>query len=118
MAQVTLDQRLMSSGSNSREAARLEGILRPLLEPAVLGEATAELHCGVTLCKVMLIAEDDAGVARAAIQLSDRLPKSFSNVVVYPESSGRRALYLSSNPADLELSPPQNVVAQEGTRGD
>jgi len=117
-AQATLDQRIGSSAPNSHDTPRLEGMIRPLLEPAVLGEATAELRCGATLCKVTLIAEDDSGATRAATQLSDRLPKTFSNVVVYPESAGHRALYLTTNPADLELSPPQEVVAQQATRSE
>jgi hypothetical protein len=112
-ARATLDQRLVSAAPNPSETSRLEGMLRPVLDPTLLGEAVAELRCGATLCKVTLIAEDDSRVARAVSSLSERLPKAFSAVVVYPESAGRKSFYLATNPADLELSPVTDVLAQQ-----
>jgi hypothetical protein len=112
LAQATLDERLLRGGSGSSESARLDGLLRPLLVPSVLGEAVAELRCNTTLCKISLIAEDDSRVGRATSLLSERLPKTFAAVVVYPDGTGHRSVYVSTRPTDLELSPAPDVVAR------
>jgi len=103
---------MMSGPPNPSEAARLESALRPLLNPVLLGEAVAELRCGASMCKVSLIAEDDARVIRAATTLAERAPKAFTAAVVYPEETGHRSVYLSTNATDLQTYEPVAEVAQ------
>jgi hypothetical protein len=104
-ARRTLDDRLQSGPADPGEAARIERAVRPLLTPAVLGEAVAELQCNATMCRVDLIAEDDARVDRASNALSERVPKVFSSAVAYPDGAGHKSLYLGTSADDLKLSP-------------
>lgn len=103
-ARTTLNERLVGGASNPEQVARLERSIRPLLVPSILGEAVAELRCSATMCRVDLIGEDDARVDSAANAFSERLPKSFSSAITYPDGAGRRSVYLGTSAEDLKLS--------------
>ena len=116
-ARATLNERLVGGSPNPEQVARLERSIRPLLVPAVLGEAVAELRCNATMCRINLIGEDDARVNGAANALAEHLPKSFSSAVIYPDGAGHRSVYLGSSADDLKLSaepPPTLKVVEHG----
>jgi hypothetical protein len=98
-----LDARLAEAPADPRAAARLQQALAPLLTSNRLGEATAELSCNPTMCRVNLIAEDEARVSRAASGLSEQLPKTFASMVAYPDGAGHRSIYFSTNATDLRI---------------
>lgn len=114
-ARATLNERLLGGSPDPEQVARLERTIRPLLVPAVLGEAVAELRCNATMCRINLIGEDDARVNGAANALAEHLPKSFSSAVIYPDGAGHRSVYLGSSADDLKLTaePPPTLKVVE-----
>jgi hypothetical protein len=111
-ARATLDARLTNTGANPGATARLEQAVRPLLTPRTLGEATAELSCNPTLCRISVFAEDDARAAQAANALAENMPKAFAGSVAYPDGAGHKAVYLATQASDLNVSPPPEKVAE------
>lgn len=54
LVRATLDQRLASAAANPAETSRLERALRGVVDLGVLGEASAVVVCGSTMCRVDL----------------------------------------------------------------
>jgi hypothetical protein len=108
LARATLDQRLAGAPANLAEASRLERALKGVVDSGVLGETSAAVMCGPTMCRVDLTDADDTGVDKAAGAFAEHLPKTFASAAVYPRGTGERSLYVATSATDLRVgaSPP------------
>lgn len=115
LARATLDQRLASAAANPAETSRLERALRGVVDLGVLGEASAAVVCGSTMCRVDLTDVEDTGVDKAAGAFAEHLPKTFASSSVYPRGTGERSLYVATSATDLNvgasLPVPEPIAA-------
>ena len=115
LARATLDQRLAGASATPAETSRLERALRGVVDLGVLGETSAAVVCGSTMCRVDLTDAEDTGVDKAAGAFAEHLPKTFASAAVYPRGTGQRSLYVATSAADLSvgasLPVPEPIAA-------
>ena len=115
-ARKTFDERMSSAPTNAREAARMEQMLRSVVDSGILGDTVATFTCGATMCKVDLMNSDNGRVETSTGALVEGVAKRFAATVIYPEGTGKRTMYLATNSQDLSLGPPPGPIDHTFTK--
>lgn len=115
-ARKTLDERMSSAPTNARETARMEQMLRSVVDSGILGDTVATFTCGGAMCKLELMNSDNGRVETSVGALVEGVAKNFAATVIYPEGTGKRAMYLAMNSGDLSLGPPPGPVEHVFTK--
>jgi len=105
-AREKLDERMANAAPDAANTTKMESALQALIDSGILGETRASLVCGASMCRVELQNGTQAGVQKAVIALAERTPKLFASTSVFPKGDTERAMYLTTNAADLMLAPP------------
>ena len=101
-----LDERMLMAPEEPRKAAEMERALRDVATPTALDQAKlTSLHCGPTLCKVTLSADNEAAINRSMVAMSSHLPKLFGASVVLQLSGDQSAMYVAKSSQDLAIEP-------------
>ena len=101
-----LDERMLMAPEEPRKAAEMERALRDVATPTALDQAKlTSLHCGSTLCKVTLSADNEAAINRSMVAMSSHLPKLFGASVVLQLSGDQSAMYVAKSSQDLAIEP-------------
>jgi len=101
-----LDERMLMAPEEPRKAAEMERALRDVAIPTALDQAKlTSLHCGSTLCKVTLSADNEAAINRSMVAMSSHLPKLFGASVVLQLSGDQSAMYVAKSSQDLAIEP-------------
>jgi hypothetical protein len=115
-ARKTFDERMSSAPTNAREAARMEQMLRSVVDSGILGDTVATFTCGGTMCKLDLMNSDNGRVETSTGALVEGVAKKFAATVIYPEGTGKRTMYLAMNSQDLSLGPAPGPVEHAFTK--
>jgi hypothetical protein len=102
-----LDERMYTAPKDPARAAEMERAIREVAgSPALARAKIASLHCGSTLCKVILTAEngDGGNVNESMAALGSSLPKLFGAAAVHRTSDGESAMYLARSGEDLSMT--------------
>lgn len=110
-ARETFDRRLAEAAPNAANTASMEQALRKLIDSGVLGKTTTSFVCGATMCRLELKNPKPEETEQSVRAFAEQLPKLFSRTLALPTAPGERAIYVTTDPAALNLgSPPEHVT--------
>lgn len=113
-----LDERMEIAAPNPENTASMTAALQAIIRSGVLGETSATLLCGASMCRIDLNDTDSARVEQASQALASRTPKLFGSTLVFQRGASGRAVYLSTSATDLNLDPSEPQPSASAVAGE